>query len=140
MYYKIYWKRVSNRNYLYGSSIHINGRKIRFYNELMPPSLVIQEWNSLSSYQSNHLQPDLPLLKKGSLYQISSYIELVPEKSLYVRIEFFDRFSQLIDFKIFKEMTGQFRYPESAYSYRIQLVNAGCQSIEFDHLLLQSCS
>lgn len=134
----IYWNNFAKGSYAQGGQTRFEGRTVYFENALMSPSLVIKTWTSLTNYQAGRTQPDLPFLRRGQDYRLRLEAESQPFQTLYVRVEFFDRFRESLGFELLKQDELVFTYPDQAYSYDIQLINAGCRSFVFHQLLLES--
>ena len=136
MKYQIDWVNDTKNTYLYGSQLRFIGKRVIFKNRLMPSGNAIKTWSSRSQFQANRILPELPLLQRGETYYLSFQGQTKPENSLYLRIAFFDRFQKEISFEVLKEGKSDFVYPIEAYSYSIQLINAGCTEVVFDALSL----
>ncbi|KXT76156.1 accessory Sec system protein Asp3 [Streptococcus sp. DD12] len=136
MKYQIDWVNDTKNTYLYGSQMRFIGRRVIFKNRLMPSGNAIKTWSSKSQFQANRILPELPLLQRGKTYYLTFQGQTKPENSLYLRIAFFDRFQKEISFEVLKEGKSDFVYPLEAYSYSIQLINAGCTEVVFDGLSL----
>ncbi|BCP58275.1 accessory Sec system protein Asp3 [Streptococcus suis] len=134
----LYWENGAAGAYLYGSRLWREGKRMIFENRLMPAGVTIKSWQSQTNYQANRLQPSLPLLKRGQLYFLNIQGQIFPENSLYLKISFYDRFQQELSFTFLKDTNNQFIYPEHAFSYQIELINAGCHKFIFDSLLLST--
>lgn len=136
MKYLIHWENNSSNSFLFGSEIALKGQSVSFSNLRMPPGQYVKTWFSKTNYQSNRISPSLPLLHRGKTYYLELCAEMSPKNSLYLKISFQDRFGQAIDFVILKDDKGEFLYPEEAYSYTIELFNAGCEHLLFHYLVL----
>ncbi|HEL1693077.1 accessory Sec system protein Asp3 [Streptococcus suis] len=133
----IRWKYFIRSAYSYGSTLRFEDGKVYFENPLMPPSFELNRWESLTNFQSRRVQPQLPLLKKGVTYRLDLKASVYPTASVYVQVEFFNRYREKIDFVILKDSSSEFTYPKEAYSYEIALINAGCSEMEFTELILE---
>ncbi|NQJ21714.1 accessory Sec system protein Asp3 [Streptococcus suis] len=135
---RVKWKHFLRSAYSYGSDIRIEGNTIYFKNELMPPSFELKRWHSITNFQGKRIQPQLPLLKHGSSYRIEAQASVEPKDTMYIQVEFFNRYQEKIDFVILKDLASQFIYPKEAHFYEIALINAGCQQLTFEELILES--
>ncbi|HFI0716563.1 TPA: accessory Sec system protein Asp3 [Streptococcus suis] len=135
---EIKWNHFAQDTYSYGSRIDFAKEAIAFENPLMPPSFEVKKWYSRTNFQAKRQTPTLPLLKKGESYQLLLDAEAYPQGSIYLRLVFFDRFGQELGFEILKDKESIFTYPKESYAYEIALVNAGCESLTFHSMLLQS--
>ncbi|WP_415669555.1 accessory Sec system protein Asp3, partial [Streptococcus sanguinis] len=85
------------------------------------------QWN----YQRDRQVPALPLLKKGARYCLSRDMTTYPESSVFLKIIFFDRYEKEISNQVERSESMIFTYPNEAYSYKVQLLSAGVESLEF---------
>ena len=92
---------------------------------------MIHEWTSSFNFQGNRLTPTLPLLKKGHSYRLTSQMTVQPQNGLYFRLIFMDRYDRQVGQVIEKNFDFTFTYPEDAYHYKVQLLSAGFQSVDF---------
>lgn len=136
MKHHIKWPNLTQTAYTYGSYIKFCDDQVLFDNPQMPPSFVIASWQSVVNFQSERRQLNLPLLKKGETYHLSLDAEVIPSNSLYVKISYFSRYNEQLFFEIIKGSQGEFTYPIEAFSYTIELINAGCERLLFRHLTL----
>lgn len=134
----IYWEDDAKDAYLFGTSLIIEDKHISFSNELIPSGNAIKTWNSVTNFQGHRIPPSLPLLRKGEQYVLDIVGTTVPENSLYLRVVFFNRFQEELSFVVLKDGDRMFTYPKDAYSYQIELVNAGMKRMSFDALILSS--
>ena len=54
-----------------------------------------------------------------------------PESSVFLKIIFFDRYEKEISNQVERSESMIFTYPNEAYSYKVQLLSAGVESLEF---------
>lgn len=132
----IYWQHFAKSSYNHGGSFYFQDGKVFFSNPLMPPSFAMNEWVSQTNFQDNRVEPDLPLLKRGHTYQIDLEADIVPQKTVYIRIDYYNRLNDQIGFEILKNDKRDFCYPKDAYWYKISLINAGCESMVFKHMVI----
>lgn len=134
----IYWKSAAS-TYLYGSDVafHQNG-EVDFENKLMSPGKAINTWYSQTNYQAERFSPQLPILRKGSSYRLLLRAHSFPEASLYLRLDFYDRGGQVTKRIFIKKMEELFEYPDNAYYYTINLLNAGCTRLKFKYIVLSA--
>ena len=135
--FDITWKKVHNRTFMYGSKLKFNTNFVSMDNSLMPSGMVIHEWNMLSSYTTNKQVPSLPLLKKGSNYKIKFDYDVIPEKSVYFKIVLYKKNGEKIKTMIIEDDDSEFEYPKDAYSYKIELMNAGFQHLQFYRIIIE---
>lgn len=133
----IRWDNVSGNSYLYGSSIQVRANRTIFKNPRMASGTVIQSWHSKVNFQGSRTTAQLPLLIPGTSYRLVPHVETIPEKRIYYRISFFNRQEEEITF--FVNKTGDvedFVCPEGTYTYKVQLISAGCREVDFESLKL----
>lgn len=135
--FDITWKKVHKSTFMYGSKLKFNNNFVSMDNSLMPSGMVIQEWNMLSSYTTNKQVPSLPLLKKGSNYKIKFDYDVIPEKSVYFKIVLYKKNGEKIKTMIIEDDDSEFEYPKDAYSYKIELMNAGFQHLQFYRIIIE---
>lgn len=136
MVVQIKWVNYVKNSYTFGSQVSFLGDKVVFDNPLMSPSFNITSWSSRTNFQGQRTQPDLPLLKRGGHYHIHLEADIRPADSLYVKVTYFDRLGEEIGFEVLKDKNWYFTYPLKAFHYTIDLINAGCERLVFDHLEL----
>lgn len=135
--FDITWKKVHKSTFMYGSKLKFNNNFVSMDNSLMPSGMVIHEWNMLSSYTTNKQVPSLPLLKKGSNYKIKFDYDVIPEKSVYFKIVLYKKNGEKIKTMIIEDDDSEFEYPKDAYSYKIELMNAGFQHLQFYRISIE---
>ncbi|HFV0638949.1 TPA: accessory Sec system protein Asp3 [Streptococcus agalactiae] len=133
----IYWDDFSRFSYNFGTKLQFLGKSVCFENPLAPSSTNLYTWSSQTNYQSKRISPNLPLLRKGTRYSLSLNAELDLVSSLFVRIEFYNRFNESVGFELLKKDSIIFIYPKEAYTYTISLINAGCSDFTFHYLKLE---
>ncbi|MEW4354191.1 accessory Sec system protein Asp3 [Streptococcus pneumoniae] len=138
MYHRIYWNNFGRDSYLAGTRLRKQGADMILENSLISPGARMHIWSSNRNYQAARDQAVLPLLTRGATYRIGLLAEMKPQASIYVRINFYNRFQKSIAFTILKTADDQFTYPLDAYSYDIELVNAGCVYLHFQYLELEA--
>ena len=98
---------------------------------MMNSGTMIHEWTSSFNFQGNRLTPTLPLLKRGHRYRLASQMTVQPQNGLYFRLIFMNRYDRQVGQVIEKNFDFTFTYPEDAYHYKVQLLSAGFQSVDF---------
>ncbi|COP76787.1 accessory secretory protein Asp3 [Streptococcus pneumoniae] len=91
----------------------------------------------LSSYTTNKQVPSLPLLKKGNNYKIRFDYDVTPERSVYFKIVLYKKNGEKIKTMIIEDDDIEFEYPKDAYSYKIELMNAGFQHLQFRRIIIE---
>lgn len=135
---KVRWTSLARTTYAYGSQVSFEENRVIFRNPQMPPSFVIAQWTSMTNFQGHRSQPELPVLERGAQYKVTLSAEVFPQASVHLKMTYFDRFGKVVGFEFIKEMTGQFTYPEDAFSYTVDLVNSGCEKIVFNYFKISS--
>ena len=135
--FDITWKKIHKNTFMYGAKLKFNNNFVSMDNSLMPSGMVIHEWNMLSSYTTNKQVPSLPLLKKGSNYKIKFDYDVIPEKSVYFKIVLYKKNGEKIKTMIIEDDDSEFEYPKDAYSYKIELMNAGFQHLQFYRIIIE---
>lgn len=136
MAFTIRWAQLAQGAYTFGSQMTVTGHRVSFHNPLMSPSYAITSWFSKTNFQQHRLQPTLPLLQRGKTYRVRLVADVEPSNTLYVKVTFFNRFDKEVSFVMLKEENWSFTYPEDAFSYTIELINAGCDHFSFDSLIV----
>lgn len=134
---RISWSDISQSVYLYGSDITIDKGRVRLSNPLLPVGAIIKEWQSQCNYQSDRHFPELPLLKRGRTYSLISKCDTKPANTVYIQLEFYDRYNRRIGQIVLKEQEDTFTYPKNAYSYTMRLLNAGCQYLSLEYIEIE---
>lgn len=137
---EIYWGEfkgaslgnIRQNSFLYGSIVLYYSRDhVYLENDMVNSGTMIHEWTSSFNFQGNRLTPTLPLLKRGYRYRLASHMTVQPQNGLYFRLIFMDRYDKQVGQVIEKDLAFTFTYPEEAYHYRVQLLSAGFQSVDF---------
>lgn len=136
----IYWGELKGgslgdlrgNSFLFGSIVIYHSRDhVYFENKMVNSGTMIHEWVSSFNFQGNRLTPTLPLLKKGYRYRLTSRMTVQPQNGLYFKLIFLDRYDKQVAQVIEKKFDFTFTYPEDAYHYKVQLLSAGFQSVDF---------
>ena len=136
--YSVRWDNFANESYLYGSKIIFeNDGTVRFCNHLMPPGQIIRKWQSSLNYQAKRHEPQLPMLEEGERYEIRSYASYTPNRTVILRIRFFDRQGEEVESVIIDDILDEFICPNGASSYELELINAGAEELVFHHIEIQ---
>ena len=137
---EIYWGEFKGgssgdgrqNTFLYGSIVLYHSRDhVYLENTMVNSGTMIHEWTSSFNFQGNRLTSTLPLLKKGHSYRLTSQMTVQPQNGLYFRLIFMDRYDRQVGQVIEKNFDFTFTYPEDAYHYKVQLLSAGFQSVDF---------
>lgn len=136
----IKWENYAQFSYTSGSFIAFEGSQVLFDNPLMPPSIPLAAWTSRTNFQARHASPSLPLLKRGRTYRLVLDAKISPQNSLYLKVSYWNRLDELLSFDVLRDDSWEFTYPIEAFSYSIELINAGCDYFAFNSLLLSDAT
>ena len=118
--------------YMYGTRLQFwKDGHISLSNPLLAPGEVLKSWFSSSNYQGSRSQPSLPLFKGNHRYQFTMNMTCYPENSIYIKLVFLDRYEEVLEEKVEETLSFSFVYPEDAYTYKVSLVTAGFESLDF---------
>lgn len=134
----IYWNETASDTYLYGSRILIHGKgDVSFENRLMPPGTILKTWYSRTNFQSQHIEPSLPIIDGETEYEISARIDYPQGGRCILRLVFFDKYEEEAGTFLVRDDHARFRCPLKTYSYRMQLMNAGTAAFRFHSVTIQ---
>lgn len=135
--YKITWNKINQNTFMYGSNLSFHPNYTVFENELMPSGLPIHEWLMLTEYSRDKEAPQLPLLKRQQTYHFKFDYSASPEQSIYFILIFYSKNGEEVQRHIIKEYQASVQFPDTAYSYKIVMMNAGVKRLEFRYLMIQ---
>lgn len=136
--WKIYWNEYSSDTYLYGSKvIYHKTDDVEFSSELMPSGTVIKQWYSKTNYQSQRIEPALPIIDGEGMYQIEVDIECDEGEAWQVRLVFYDKYDAEAGFVSIRDEITDFQCPLNTYSYRMQLINGGMTHFHFHSIVIR---
>lgn len=138
MRYEIKWDKRINNYFIHGSKLSFfkEDDEVHFENPHIPPGSVIVQWKSEPIYQGERTGLQLPLLKRGEIYQVESDVLAYPENSVALRFNLFDRAETPIGTQILPLKGGHITYLKDAYSYTIELISTGVESLCFKTICL----
>ncbi|KXT87018.1 Accessory secretory protein Asp3 [Streptococcus oralis] len=58
-------------------------------------------------------------------------MQVQPANGLYLKLTFLNRYEEIIEEKIERQFSFTFTYPETAYTYRLSLISAGFEALDF---------
>lgn len=133
---QIPWDFSNGRTYKYGAKISSSVESTVYSNPMMAQAVKIHTWYSETTYPNDRFSPTLPLLKANHSYALIAYYKAKPEKSIFIQIDIFDPYGQLIDSVI--DVAGEivFEFPKDASSYQVSLINASNEWLHFNQLLI----
>lgn len=138
MTYTIYWDNYFNTVQIHGgTTVTVRAKDhVIFENNRMAPGLVMKEWRSLYQFQEHKQVNVLPLLQEKRWYVCHRDIQTQPERTVYVRIVFYNQQREEIGTTVLKHDTEVFQCPTRTHSYTLQLINAGCDRLVFRQMKL----
>ena len=135
--YVVYWDPNGQDTYLYGSSLTFQkDGTVIFENERMPSGFSIRRWSSRTSFQTDRCEPSLPLLREGKRYMVKACMHVVPDGTVLLRVEFFDRQKRRISFRFLDEEEPCFDVPQGTWYYHMELIASGFKRLIFYGLLI----
>lgn len=134
---RVYWRNQDGVS-VEGARIEYRAKDhITFYNPLISSGTIIKSWQMSFNYQGSRIQPDLPLLKQGKTYRLQAFLETQPVHTVYMKVQFLNRYGETVDSLIEKSNQVDFVYPKGAYSYSVSLLSAGLISMDFHYLKIE---
>lgn len=137
----VFWTEKASSLFLSGSTVQIfPNHRVVFKNERMAPSLVIHEWHSKYNFQGSRRAAVLPNLKVGKTYRFKLNASVIPEKTIHIKLTFYNQFNERLDYVISTKEEFEVTIPENTYEYGIQLINAGCHTVDFSSIEISDAS
>lgn len=130
------WDQYLATNENHGAHITYSDKEVTYSAPFLPPGTDIYSWKSEMSFQNHRMQGQLPLLKEGIEYQILTDLSVVPENSVFFKIEIFGTDDLLIDEQYLTLRGGVFRYPKNAKSYFLRLITTTSKVVQFRWIAL----
>ena len=85
----VFWTEYSSDAYLYGSQITFHNKDdVEFVNELMPPGTIIKQWYSKTNFQTQKIEPALPIIDGETEYLITLNIDTEENIKIMRAIDF----------------------------------------------------
>lgn len=133
--YLVRWDNYDKDTYMYGTDLLATpSHCMRFRNLRMPSGTVIRFWESRKDYQRDRLEPQLPMLREGCRYSIRAFYSVQPEGSVLMRIDYYSRSGELLDYVILEGREGEIVPPEGTNSWKLSLIAAGMEELLFHHI------
>lgn len=138
MNFKVIWEDDIMTTFFKGTSLSFNSLEgsVNFRNPYIAAGTSIVKWQSNITYNQSRTSLQLPLLKKGTVYELRSDLSLTPSNTLLIKLSFYDRSGKRVGLIAFESDGGVFIYPKDAYFYDIELINVGVESLIFKSLTL----
>lgn len=136
--WNIYWNEYVSDTYLYGSEITYHKKDdVEFLNHQMSPGTMLKQWYSKTNFQSQKIEPALPMIDGETSYQIIVNIDCQEGESWLMRLVFFDRYEVEAGNLTIRERVTNFKCPLKTYSYRLQLINGGMTHFHFHSVVIR---
>ncbi len=133
--YYVGWDHQGCRAYLYGSKLELfPDGWVSLENALVPAGAVLMTWDSKLNYQVSRMEPVLPVLQEKKEYIFRGVYSTPKPGTLLFRINYFNRQQEPIGEKIIRDNLEAFELPEGAFSYSVQMLQAGTDSFSFHHI------
>lgn len=137
MIHQLYLRSHSTDLMKYGSDIHFESiDNVTFENQHLYAGQTIATWSTMTEFWKTVMQNPLPRLIQNHEYKLKIRYESKPEKRLYVKIVFYDRYKERISQLVLKESVNSFEVPENTIHYEIQLINGGLVYFRFQQIEL----
>lgn len=130
--FTIKWHYNMNNIFTYGCKIVKTQNGVKYSNALMPLGKYMIIWKSKTSFINDGHAPNLPLLKPNKNYHFEFNFKSFPEKTAYVKINFFNIQNEVILSECFFS-SFDIKIP-NYYYYTIELVNGGFEKVEFENI------
>jgi accessory Sec system protein Asp3 len=136
--WKIYWNEYSADTYLYGAEVIYHSRDdVEFADELMPPGTIIKQWYSKTNFQSQRIEPTLPMIDGESSYRLIVDVDTEENEVCLFRLVFFDKYGMEAGQITIRDKVTDFKCPLKTYSYQLQLINGGMRRFHFHSIIIQ---
>ncbi len=135
--HRIFWNRYQGQTYLYGTVLDFaKDRSVTARVPMMPSGKAIYTWYSVRNFQRDREEPALPILTEGRCYRITAYLESEPADSVLLRIRFYSAQDTETGMFLADGLSDVFTVPHGTFSYTLELVKKGCETVRFDHVLI----
>lgn len=136
--WKIYWNDYMVDAYVYGNEVSFKpGNEVEIHNNLIPAGTVLKTWYSKTNFQSQKIEPSLPIIDGEGSYSLTLDVETDVTDGVLLKLLFFDRYDIQIGQMIIRDKETEFRCPLATYSYCMQLVLAGARHVIFRNVVIQ---
>lgn len=135
--FEILWKQVNTSTFMYGTKLSFTSEGTSFKNELMPSGILIHEWQMITHYPTDKEGPMLPILQRGEVYNFIFDFDVIPKGSVYFKIIFYHKNGTKIDKKIIRDKECKVMFPQNAFSYKVQMINAASESLIFRKIIIE---
>ncbi|KRK96869.1 hypothetical protein FD04_GL002146 [Secundilactobacillus odoratitofui DSM 19909 = JCM 15043] len=137
MVHVMHWERALKQAYNYGAQVTFerDGR-VNYHAPMMPSGLPIYTWSSKGTTKGYLVPPQLPLLQRGQTYAFDMQADVLPANSVYAMVELLDAAGNSLEQLTYQSLSGTFEMTDSAYDYRICLMNTNHDRVVFKRLVL----
>ena len=92
----------------------------------------------LTTFSEHKYAPSLPILKKKQQYKVIFKLQCRASRGVYIKITFYRKNDTEHSNLIIQNSDAEFEFPEEAYAYKIELINAGLSELFSKILLFKS--
>ncbi|MDT2887982.1 accessory Sec system protein Asp3 [Lactococcus lactis] len=132
MDFEIKWSPMHMDFYKYGSVVNFSQEgEVTFKNLFFSSGSIIVKWISNPIYQVNRSLLQLPILGKGNSYRLITNLECIPNNSVLIKIDIYNRSGRNVKSYVIENNGGSFIYPKDSYSYSISIINMGVHDFKF---------
>lgn len=129
---EIYWPPDIDNSFIFGSQIRVQANdEVCFNNRLMTPGVAMKKWAMAVNYQGAKFVPQLPHLQINHQYRLTLHAHMQPSNSVLVRLIFFDLQGNELKRYDFNRASSYFTVPVATISWKMELINAGNEQIDF---------
>ncbi|MDU1499956.1 MAG: accessory Sec system protein Asp3 [Staphylococcus epidermidis] len=121
--FEVKWRLVNSSTFMYGTKLRFNQDNIYFENPLMPSGTIIHSWYMLTDFAEDRVSPKLPIFE--------------PKGAAYFKMKFYRKNKEILSHQILKNKKENIVYPREAYSYDLELINAGINHLSFRNIIVQ---
>lgn len=134
----IYWDNYMANAYTFGTRAVFHAvDDVEFANDLVPSGVELKKWFSKTAYQSQGIEPSLPIIDGEATYKITVDMDLQKEEGIFVNLVFYNKYDVEVGKEIIRNKEKVFRCPLATYSYVIVLVSSGADSFRFHSFTIQ---
>ena len=109
---------------------------VTYQNDYLSPGQTLATWSTMDAFWSMNSQNFLPRLHQNKSYCLQNSYCSQPEKRLYVKITFYNRYKERISQMMLKDVMNRFEVPEETIHYTVELINGGLKNFEFHQITL----
>lgn len=109
---------------------------VMYQNDYLSPGQTLATWSTMDVFWKSNIQNFLPRLHQNKSYCLQNSYRSQPEKRLYVKITFYNRYKERISQMMLKDVTNHFEVPEETIHYTVELINGGLKKFEFHQITL----